>query len=403
MFMQKIVGRIIVFLLVLVFHSGCRMTWIPRQDKPIRIAAFNTSLYRSKAGRLYSDLHKGCSQAQSVAEIIQIVRPDIVLLNEFDHDSEHKAVRYFMQQYLAVPQNDNRPIIYPYYYTNSVNTGIPSGHDFDNDGQFSVPGDAFGYGAFPGQYGMVLLSKYPIQNRHVRTFQHFLWKEMPDALLPDDLTTREQNDWYDQSELEIFRLSSKSHWDIPVQIGSRTLHVLAAHPTPPVFDGFEDRNGRRNHDEIRFWADYITPQKGGYIYDDTGRQGGLDEDDLFVILGDLNGDPHDGDSTGDAVCQLLSHQAVCDPRPTSSGALQRGLLNKDINLSHQSSPSCDTYQSPPGQAPGNLRLDYVLPSCKIDIIGGAVFWPPKEHPMSKLIDCSDHRIVYVDIQIPGSH
>ena len=29
------------------------------------------------------------------------------------------------------------------------------------------------------------------------------------------------------------------------------------HPTPPVFDGPDDHNGTRNHDEIRFWSDYI--------------------------------------------------------------------------------------------------------------------------------------------------
>ena len=58
--------------------------------------------------------------------------------------------------------------------------------------------------------------------------------------------------------------------------GSTTLHVLASHPTPPTFDGPEDRNGRRNHDEIRFWADYISPGQSGYIVDDEGRSGGID-------------------------------------------------------------------------------------------------------------------------------
>ena len=58
-------------------------------------------------------------------------------------------------------------------------------------------------------------------------------------------------------EQAVLRLSCKIHWDVPVQIGSETVHFLVSHPTPPAFDGPEDRNGRRNHDEIRFWADYI--------------------------------------------------------------------------------------------------------------------------------------------------
>ncbi len=66
--------------------------------------------------------------------------------------------------------------------------------------------------------------------------------------------------WYTPGpELDSFRLSSKSHWDVPIEIGKKTVHFLVSHPTPPVFDGPEDRNGTRNHDEIRFWADYVGP------------------------------------------------------------------------------------------------------------------------------------------------
>ena len=79
---------------------------------------------------------------------------------------------------------------------------------------------------------------------------------MPGALLPDD-PARRHRDWYSPDELAVLPLSSKSHWDVPVRIGSTTLHLLASHPTPPAFDGPEDRNGRRNHDEIRFWSDYL--------------------------------------------------------------------------------------------------------------------------------------------------
>ena len=52
-----------------------------------------------------------------------------------------------------------------------------------------------------------------------------------------------------------------------MRIGTKTVHVLASHPTPPSFDGGEDRNGRRNHDEIRFWADYVLPSKNLRVLD----------------------------------------------------------------------------------------------------------------------------------------
>jgi len=139
-------------------------------------------------------------------------------------------------------------------------------------------------------------SRYPIHAKDARTFQKFLWKDMPGALLPDDPATAAPADWYSPQELAIFRLSSKSHWDLPIQVGDRLIHFLVSHPTPPVFDGPEDRNGLRNHDEIRLWADYVTPGRGDYIYDDAGGEGGLERGEHFVIAGDQNADPRDGDS-----------------------------------------------------------------------------------------------------------
>ena len=40
---------------------------------------------------------------------------------------------------------------------------MPSGFDLNNDGVVGGGDDAFGFGLFPGQYGMVVLSKHPIQ------------------------------------------------------------------------------------------------------------------------------------------------------------------------------------------------------------------------------------------------
>jgi Endonuclease/Exonuclease/phosphatase family len=236
---------------------------------------------------------------------------------------------------------------------------------------------------------------------------------MPGALLPDDLTTPAPRDWYSQDELAVFRLSSKSHWDLPITIDDRTVHFLASHPTPPVFDdppafpAGVDFNGRRNFDEIRFWADYIRGgKKSRYVYDDAGRHGGLKKGARFVIAGDQNSDPHDGDSIPGAIQQLIMHPLVNSKRtPSSAGAAEAAALQGGANLTHVSDPKFDTADFA-DTAPGNLRADYVLPSKGIRIRGSGVFWPVQADPLFRLtgvfpFPTSDHRLVWVDVKVSG--
>ncbi|VEP13134.1 conserved hypothetical protein [Hyella patelloides LEGE 07179] len=392
----------------------------------VRFAMFNASLNRSAEEELIADLSTPeNSQAQAVAEIIQRNNPDVLLLNEFDYDSAGEAVALFQENYLAVSQNGTEAVEYPYVYLAPSNTGIPSGLDLDNDGATDGAGDAYGFGFHPGQFGMVLLSKYPIDTENVRTFQNFLWQDMPGALLPDDATTAEPNDYYSAEELEVFRLSSKSHWDIPVEIDGEIVHILASHPTPPVFDGEEDRNGRRNHDEIRLWADYITPGEGDYIYDDEGNYGGLATGARFVIAGDQNADPFDGDSTDNAILQLLDNSVVArsfaeetsagslvntSVTPSSKGGIDASDRTGNINDTHIGNPAFDTGDFNDAGA-GNLRVDYVLPSQNLDITDAGVFWTTADDELFRLIGdfdpellpigypSSDHRLVYVDTNV----
>ncbi|MFO7664073.1 MAG: endonuclease/exonuclease/phosphatase family protein [Chloroflexota bacterium] len=375
------------------------------QPVPVRFATFNASLNRFSEGQLVQDLATpNNAQAQSVAEIIQRTRPEVLLINEFDYDAGGLAATLFQDNYLSVSQNGAEPIEYGYFFIAPSNTGIPSGRDFNNNGIIGGPDDAFGFGFFPGQFGMAVFSMYPIQYDQVRTFQYFLWKDMPGALLPINPATNES--WYDEGDLEIFRLSSKSHWDVPIRIGNKTVHFLTSHPTPPVFDGPEDRNGTRNYDEIRFWADYISPGKAGYIYDDGGQWGGLKPGSLFVIAGDQNSDPNDGDSIPGSIQLLLDHPLVnTKVTPASEGAVEASLLQGGANLTHISDPAYDTADFADG-APGNLRADYVLPRKTLQITDAAVFWPLTTDPFFYLtgvfpFPSSDHRLVWVDVQVPG--
>jgi hypothetical protein len=228
-------------------------------------------------------------------------------------------------------------------------------------------------------------------------------------MLPDDPNTPDPADWYSPAELNVFRLSSKSHWDIPIQIGRKVVHFLVSHPTPPVFDGPEDRNGTRNFDEIRFWADYITPgATSNYIYDDEGHYGGLKPGSLFVIAGDQNSDPLDGDSIPGSIQQLLEHPLInTKVTPSSPGAVEQNGLQGGANLTHESDPAFDTADFA-DSAPGNLRADYVLPRKNLQIVDAAVFWPRTDDPLFPLVGVfpfpsSDHKLVWIDVRIPGVH
>jgi Endonuclease/Exonuclease/phosphatase family len=386
---------------------------VNKTPTPVRFATFNASLNRSNAGDLLADLSNpddlhdpDVVKAYVIAEIIQRTRPDVLLINEFDFVEGGRAAQLFNDNFLSVAHNGSEPIDYPYRFVAPANTGIPSGFDLDNSGGVGGPNDAFGFGLFPGQFGMAVFSRHPIDFDAIRTFQFFLWKDMPGALLPDDPNTEEPADWYSPEELDVFRLSSKSHWDVPILLGDRTVHFLVSHPTPPVFDGPEDRNGTRNHDEIRFWADYIIPSRSGYIYDDEGHSGGLPPGALFVIAGDQNSDPLDGDSIPGAIQQLIKHPLVNTRRtPRSEGAVEQAALQGGANDDHRSEPAFDTADFADG-APGNLRADYVLPRKNLRISAAAVFWPTTDDPLFRLVGVfpfpsSDHRLVWVDVKVPS--
>lgn len=372
-------------------------------NQQLKIATFNVSMeadnYLPKGtlgnNQVLADVlaNGNNTQVKNIAAIIQRVRPDIILLNEFDYiATPAHGVEAFINNYLKHDQVGSKAIDYPYYYYNTVNTGQPSPYDLDNDGKASGTGaDAWGFGTYPGQYGMVLLSKYPIDAAKVRTFQHFKWKDMPNAL---KTVKADGTDWYSVAAWAEFPLSSKSHWDIPVVIDHKTVHVLASHPTPPVFDGPEDRNGKRNHDEIRFWQDYIVPANAGYIYDDQGQAGGLAADNAFVILGDLNASADaEGDAIHSGIQGLVTHPLInSSVVPTSKGAAEH-TPEKPNAASHT--------------AGWRMRADYVLPSKSgLAIIDSGVFWPAKQDADHKLVAergaSSDHRLVWVTLQLTGN-
>jgi hypothetical protein len=366
----------------------------------ITFATFNVSMEAQNYlpagepgdGTVLANLLKTDSQSQikNIAHIIQLIRPDVLLLNEFDYIANPElGIKAFIRNYLQHAQGNAEAIDYPYFYYSTVNTGQPSGFDLDNDGNASgVGADAWGFGFYPGQYGMVLLSKYPIDSAKVRTFQQFKWKDMPGFMLTKKA---DGSPWYSPEAWANFPLSSKSHWDIPLDVNGKTIHILASHPTPPVFDGPENRNGIRNHDEIRFWVDYLTPGKAGYIYDDNGKKGGLTADTPFVLLGDQNASSDgEGDAINQAISALYRHPRINNSKPPAS---KGGAENAPGNA-----------KAAFHTAGWRMRADYVLPSkVGFDLVDSGVFWPEKAHPLHGLVGSrgasSDHRLVWVKLEL----
>jgi len=366
----------------------------PTPANTLRLATFNASLYGKSAGEVSARLADGSDpQAISLAAIVQTVRPDILLINEIDYEADARTAKLLVEKYFAIGRDGREGIDYPWIYSAPSNTGIDSTLDLDANGRLGDPGDAWGFGVYPGQYASAVLSRHPIDVDSIRTFQQFRWADLPGALEPTFPDSNRK--FYSDETWQKLRLSSKNHIDVPIRIGDKTLHVLASHPTPPVFDGPEDRNGCRNHDEIMFWVHYIDGNEA--LADDKGMRGGLTKDASFVVVGDLNSDPVIGDSRHEAIRKLLLHPRVTDSRPVRLPYAENNhkLWEQPLDFAK---PSAETATSDFGRT-GQLRVDYVLPSSDMTITDAKVFWPGERDPASQWIKASDHRLVWVDVTL----
>jgi hypothetical protein len=336
--------------------------------EPLRVATFNAELQRDGPGLLLRDILSGDDpKVAAVAALVASAAPDILVLTGIDFDHDGHALAAFADLLSSLGQS------FPHRFARQPNTGIPTGRDIDGDGRANGPRDAQGYGEFAGQAGMAILSRHRIDAGAARDFSAFLWADLPGALIGDD------------SAAGLQRLPTTAHWDVPVVLptGAR-VHLLAYYATPPVFDGPDDRNGRRNHDETLFWTHYLD-----------GRLPYARPDGAFVIAGDANLDPADGDGRGTAMATLLGHPRIQDPRPASAEGTARAARDGGVNSAQRGDPALDTADWPdvPG-GPGNLRVDYVLPSRDWQVAKAGVAWPPSGSGLR-------HGLVWVDLLPEG--
>ncbi len=346
----------------------------------IRIASFNTELERRGPGLLLRDILRGeDAQITAVANIISHISPDILLINGFDYDNGNIALNAFADLLTE------HGATYPYLFALRPNTGMRTGLDMNGDGKTGTARDAQGYGRFQGQGGMAILSKFPIDHANVQDFSALLWVDFPAALLP----RMNGKPFPSAKALNAQRLSTTGHWVVPVNLPNGTINLLAFHATPPVFDGNEDRNGKRNHDEVKFWVSYLD----GLLATPPVKT-------PFVIMGNANLDPNDGDGRSLAIRNLLAHPKLQDPAPKSRGGIIASQQQGGVNLGHQTDPALDTVDWPDATGPGNMRVSYVLPSTDFAVSAAGVFWPDADDAAHSLLaDSSRHRLVWVDLEI----
>ena len=345
------------------------------QADPVRVATFNVELVRQGPDLLLRDIQRGTDpQIAAVLEVILEIGPDVLALQGIDWDYDNRALNA-----LAAALRD-RGLDYPHLFSCQPNSGRATRQDMDGDGRTGGPADAQSFGAFTGQAGSAVLSRYPIDIKQVQDLTPLLWRELPGALLP---TYPDGAPFPSVAALASQRLSSAAHWILPIRLpDAQGFHLMTFRAGPPVFDGPEDRNGRRNHDEIALWGHVLA-----------GRVGQAPPGP-FVIAGAATLDPFDSDGRNEAIRALLSHPMLQDTRPVSAGAAAAA------DQGHVGRNALDTVDWPP-PGPGRLRVDYVLPSRHWRVTDSGVHWPvPPQDAVA--LTASRHRLVWVDLVLSAA-
>ncbi len=331
----------------------------------LRIATWNAELSRRGPGLLLRDIAAGKDpQATAAVEVVLALDADVLVLTGFDYDLGNAALDAFAATLAA------KGAPYPHRFALRPNTGVPTGLDLDGDGRLGGPRDAQGYGRFPGEAGMAVLSRLPLRTDAARDLSALLWRDLPEAIAPPA----------SPEVTAIQRLSTTGHWLLPVVMpGGQEMELLIWYASPPVFDGPEDRNGRRNHDEAALWLRLIEGRL------DPAPPGGP-----FVVIGDANLDPLDGEGLPTALNALLTHPRLTDPAPRGDHGRREPA--------HRGDPALDTALY---DGIGGLRVDYVLPSSDLILRDAGVLWPAEGVPLAATLAlASRHRPVWVDIDWP---
>ncbi|MCZ4353433.1 endonuclease/exonuclease/phosphatase family protein [Roseovarius aestuarii] len=298
-------------------------------------------------------------QVAAAVQVIASARPDIVLLQNVDFDLDLLGLRALQ----AALTEAGLP--FGTVFARRPNTGMPTGLDMDGDGRLGEPEDTHGYAVFSGQGGMAILSRYPLMPNGIQDFTPLLWRDVPGAMLP---TFADGRPFPSEQAQNALRLATVAQWVVPLRHPSGPITLLAFHASPPVFDGPEDRNGRRNHDQLTFWRHYMDGVFGPA------------PDERFVVLGHANQDPIRGEGIKSGIRGLLSDPRLQDPKPARPGAT--------------SAPHATVEW--PRVSPAIQRVSYVLPSRDWTVADAGVYWSMGK---PEVLVASRHRLVWVDLVV----
>lgn len=357
-------------------------TTVQKAGGDLRVATLNADLTDSSLEDLLDSLKGGAdAEARAVAETAQLNAPDVLVVTGISYDEDEQIAETFNEQYLGRSQNGEDALDYPYVYTDETNSGLDSGADLDGDGQIGGPGDAFGYGNYTGEHSMAIFSTQPIVTDEVRTFQSFLWDDMPENGMPEDD--------YSDVERSIMRLACATVWDVPVETeGGEHLHLVAT--TKPEIGDDVEMDADRGDDQRRMLADYISGD-GWYIYDDEGEEGGLHPDDDFVVVGQPANKTAELDEDLET---LLKSPFLQDPEPEA--------VTEQPLSTRPGADDSDPLATRSVSGGPDVRASYTLPSNTVDVSGSGVFWPGRDEFGFDLVDPSEdaspeNRLVWVDL------
>jgi hypothetical protein len=300
--------------------------------EPVRLATWHGDFSRKGPGLLLVDLGKAPPDLGPILS----TAPDVLLLTDIDYDAGFAALGGLRD--LLVQQG----LTYPHLFALRPNTGMQTDVDIDGDGYRGGPRDAQGFGWFSGQGGMGLLSRYPVHL--LADHSAVLWKDVPDSAIAGDDPAH-----------EIQRLSTTAHWALGLDTPGGPLTLLTLAATPPVFDGPEDRNGRRNRDEVLLWVHVLDGKLGPPL-----PQGPV------ALIGNLNLDPVRGNGLHKVAQGMLAHPRLQDPMPGSETV---------------------TWEST-----GPMRVSYVLPDRAL-AVGDSGVTPP-------VPGLGPHGLIWVDVILP---
>ncbi|WP_306133262.1 endonuclease/exonuclease/phosphatase family protein [Roseivivax marinus] len=310
-----------------------------RADETLRVATWHADLSRDGPGLLLRDLLADDDPAlAAIVGALARVRPDAVLLTDIDYDRGGAALDALAKRI------GTAGLDYSHHFQVRPNTGRDTGADVNRDGRLGTARDAQGWGRFAGEGGLALLSRWPVAADAAVDVSDMLWRDLPDTLIAANDPAH-----------DVQRLSTSAHWAVPVEMRGRRVTLMAFHATPPVFDGPEDRNGRRNADEIRLWQAWLN-----------GALGHPSPALPFVLMGNANLDPLRGEGRRAAIRDLLADPRLVDPLPGRSTVDWSRL---DL---------------------GDMRVSYVLPSADLSVRDAGVVEVP---------EAGEHRLVWVDVAL----